>query len=271
MANQINYHAKDFLELGIEFAYCKIVSSAGSTPRKKGASMLVTSDTTVGTVGGGKIEAETIRIARENIKEKRRSFMYHFILDESEAGIGMACGGDADVLIEYIGKAEDWRPEREDEYTAYIFGAGHVGIEFEKVLRYIGFKTYVFDDREEYANRMRFPDADDVHVISDFAHSFEGIETDENSYIFIVTRGHNGDLDVLRDALKVPSAYLGMIGSRKKNRVLYDRLIEEGFKEEDFAKIYSPIGLNIHSETPEEIAVAVAAEVIQVKSGHGEK
>ena len=271
MANQINYHAKDFLELGIEFAYCRIISSTGSTPRKKGASMLVTATDTVGTVGGGKIEAETIRIARENIRARKKSYIYHFILDESEAGIGMACGGDADVLIEYIGSAEEWNPEKEEDFKAYIFGAGHVGLEFEKILRYIGFKTFVFDDREEYANRDRFPDADDVKVIPDFAHSFDGIETDEESYIFIVTRGHNGDLDVLRDALKTPYAYLGMIGSRKKNRVLYDRLLEEGFKEEDFKNIYSPIGLNIHSETPEEIAVAVAAEVIQVKSGHGEK
>ncbi len=271
MANQINYHARDFLELGIDFAYCRVCSSSGSTPRKKGASMLVTADTSVGTIGGGKIEAETIRIARENMKQKKKSFMYHFILDETEAGIGMACGGDADVLIECVESARDWTPERELEPVAYIYGAGHVGLEFERILRYIGFRTIVFDDREEYANRMRFPDADDVRVLPDFAHSFDGIETDDDSYIFIVTRGHNGDLDVLRDALKMPHAYLGMIGSRKKNRTLYDRLLEEGFSEEEFKHICSPIGLDIHSETPEEIAVAVAAEVIQVKAGHGKE
>ena len=182
----------------------------------------------------------------------------------------MGCGGDADVLIEYIDadSPEDFVEEFNLQTTAYIFGAGHVGLALEPVLRYINFKTVAIDDREEYANRERFPKASEVKVISDFKHAFDGIETDENSYIIIVTRGHMGDYDVLKDALKQKSAYVGMIGSRKKNAMLFDMLRKEGYAEEDIKRIHAPIGLSIQAETPEEIAISIAAELIQVRANH---
>ena len=136
-------------------------------------------------------------------------------------------------------------------------------------MRYVNFRTVVIDDREEYSNRERFPDAYEVKTIDSFRNSFEGLEIDENSYIVIVTRGHLGDLDVLRDALRLPCAYLGMIGSRNKNKVLYEALKKEGFDESEFEKVYSPIGLEIHAETPEEIAVSIAGEMINVRAGYG--
>lgn len=272
MSQKVIYHGRDMLEQGESFVMCKIINSEGSTPRKKGACMLVREDgSTIGTVGGGKIEAETERLAAEVFKTKEKGRVFHFRLDTSEQGIGMACGGDADILIQYVDAAhpEAFEEEFEQITTAYIFGAGHVALEAEKLLRYVNFRTVVIDDREEYSNRERFPDAYEVKTIDSFRNSFEGIEIDENSYIVIVTRGHLGDLDVLRDALRLPCAYLGMIGSRNKNKVLYEALKKEGFDESEFEKVYSPIGLEIHAETPEEIAVSIAGEMINVRAGYG--
>lgn len=272
MSNKVIYFAKDLLENGEDFVIAKVVDTAGSTPRKKGAWMLVKQDgTSQGTVGGGKLEAETIKLCRKTFETKEKSKLHHFKLNTEERdALDMGCGGDADVLIEYIDAAhpEEFAAEFNLETTAYIFGGGHVGEALEPVLRHIHFRTVILDDREEYANSQRFPEADGVRVLDDFAHSFDEIETDENSYIIIVTRGHMGDYDVLRDALKQKSAYVGMIGSKKKNAMLFDMLRKEGFSEEEIGRVHAPIGLSIHAETPEEIAVSIAAEMIQVRAGY---
>jgi len=108
-------------------------------------------------------------------------------------------------------------------------------------------------------------------VIDSFLDVYQDMETDENSYIVIVTRGHSGDYDVLKQTLKRATAYIGMIGSRNKVAEVYRMLREDGFKQEDLDRVYSPIGLNIFAETPEEIAVSIAGEMIKVRAGHGEK
>ena len=137
----------------------------------------------------------------------------------------------------------------------------------EPVLRHVDFRTVVIDDREEYANPQRYPKADRTIVVDDFDDAFDDIETDEDSYIIIVTRGHRGDLKVLRQAIRRPFAYLGMIGSRRKNQLLYDTLRQEGVTEEQIAQIHAPIGLDIGSETPEEIAISIVAEIISERAG----
>lgn len=272
MADKIIYFARDMLEQGRDFVIAKVVDTHGSTPRKKGAWMLMKDDgTTAGTVGGGRLEAETEKICRETFKTKEKSQIFHFTLNADEQGaLDMQCGGDTDIQIQYIDAAhpEEFVEEFGLATTAYIFGAGHVGLALEPVLRYVNFQTVVLDDREDYANRERFPQADEVKVISDFQHAFEGLELNNNSYIVIVTRGHAGDYDVLKDALKQPSAYVGMIGSKRKNAVLFDKLREEGYSEEDIARIHAPIGLPIQAETPEEIAISITAEMIQVRANH---
>lgn len=272
MSNKIIYFARDLLEQGEDFVIAKVVDTTGSTPRKKGAWMLVKKDgTTAGTVGGGRLEAETEKLCRETFHTKEKSKLHHFKLNTEERdALDMGCGGDADVLIEYVDAAhpEAFKEEFNLETTAYIFGAGHVGLALEPVLRHINFRTVAIDDREEYANGDRFPEASEVKVISDFKHAFDGLELDENSYIVIVTRGHMGDYDVLKDALKQKSAYVGMIGSRKKNKMLFDMLREEGYSEADISRVHAPIGLSIQAETPEEIAVSIAAEMIQVRASH---
>lgn len=270
MSQQLSYFARDLIEQGEDFVIAKVVETSGSTPRKKGAVLMMKKDgTTVGTVGGGLLEAETENLCKKTFETKEKSHIYNFILDEKQKGaLDMGCGGDASVQIDYIDAAApgDFIKEFKLASTAYIFGGGHVAYALEPVLRHVDFRTVVIDDREEYANAERYPHAERTIVVDNFDYAFDDIETDEDSYIIIVTRGHRGDLQVLRQALKKPHAYLGMIGSRRKNRILYDALLEEGFKEEDFEEIYSPIGLSIGSETPEEIAISIVAEIIQVRS-----
>lgn len=270
MSQQLSYFARDLIELGEDFVVAKVVETSGSTPRKKGAVLMMKKDgTTIGTVGGGLLEAETEKLCRKTFETKEKSHIYDFILDEKQKGaLDMGCGGDASVQIDYIDASNpgDFVKEFKLASTAYIFGGGHVAYALEPVLRHVDFRTVVIDDREEYANPERYPYAERTIAVDNFDHAFDDIETDEDSYIIIVTRGHRGDLQVLRQALKTPHAYLGMIGSRRKNRLLYDALLEEGFKEENFADVHSPIGLSIGSETPEEIAISIVAEIIQARA-----
>ncbi len=276
MSDKVLYHARDFLENGRDFVVARILETEGSTPRKKGAWMIATEDGQfIGTIGGGKIEAITQEHCMEAFKTKEPSKVFHYKLDtEGEDAINMGCGGDANVLVEYVDAKhpEKFVEEYDKPTTAYIYGAGHVALALEPILRFVDFKTVVIDDRAEYANRERFPDAEDVIVLDSFEDSFKDIETDENSYIVIVTRGHMGDYDVLKQAIKKKRAYLGMIGSRKKNETLYQMLRDEyGVTDEEIYNIHAPIGLEIHSETPEEIAISIVGEMINARAGFDDR
>ena len=252
-----------------DFVLASVVDTSGSTPRKKGAWLLMRKDgTCYGTVGGGKLEAETERIAKETFMT-RESKIYHFGLKpEDQNGIDMRCGGDADIKIEYISaeNSDNFAKEMRIESRAVIFGAGHVGLALESVIRTIGFQTIVVDDRKEYANSERFPNATQVEVIESFSNPFACIETDKDTYVIIVTRGHSGDYDVLRETLKRTTGYIGMIGSKGKVATVYEMLKADGYTEDDLGKVYSPIGLKIGAETPEEIAISIAGEMIKVRA-----
>jgi xanthine dehydrogenase accessory factor len=125
-----------------------------------------------------------------------------------------------------------------------------------------GFRVVVIDDRAEFANAERFPDADEVCIIADFSRALDGLAIDADSYIVIVTRGHAFDRVVLEAALKTDAGYIGMISSRRKRDAIYAALTAEGISIEALARIHSPIGLPIGGETPEEIAVSIVAELI---------
>ena len=273
MGEPISYYVRKYIEEGIDFVAARVVSTKGSAPRHRDAIMLMREDgMTVGTVGGGLLEAETEKLCRQLLEKKEGSLTHEFMLDEKRKELGaleMGCGGDAVIQIDYISAADPGSivEDIKTKDRAYIFGGGHVAKALDPVLRHVDFDTYIIDDRAEYANRERFPEAAETIVCSDFDHCFDEIEPDENSYIIIVTRGHKGDLTVLRQALQKPYAYLGMIGSRRKNSLLFDQLRSEGVSEETLREIHAPIGLEIGSETPEEIGVSIAAEMIQVRAG----
>ena len=150
--------------------------------------------------------------------------------------------------------------------TAYIFGAGHVSRSLAEFTEAVGFWTVVLDDRSEYANRQRFPKADELIVLDSFSDSLGKIEIDRDSLIVIVTRGHQNDLTVLAQVLKTGAGYIGMIGSRHKCELIFQELRRLGYSEEDIMRVHAPIGLPIEAETPEEIGISIAAEMIQARA-----
>ena len=153
-----------------------------------------------------------------------------------------------------------------DQGKLILFGAGHVAVPVAQIAYLAGFQVLALDDRDEYASAERFPPPMAVKVVKDFDDCMSEIDIDDNSYLVIVTRAHIHDKTVLSQALKTNAGYIGMIGSRKKREVIYRALKEEGVSEEALQQVYSPIGLDINAETPEEIAVSIMAELIKVRA-----
>ena len=150
------------------------------------------------------------------------------------------------------------------EPTLYLFGAGHISRYIAPVAQMVGFQVIVVDDRPEFASREHFPQADDIWV-EEFERVGVKIEPDEQTYMVVVTRGHMYDYTVLKQVLSMKSRYIGMIGSRRKRDLIYKQLIQDGYTQEELNRIHAPIGLEINAETPEEIAVSIVAELIQVR------
>lgn len=180
-------------------------------------------------------------------------------------------------LLEEAGKARYPVPVQLDEElflvepvsslgTVYLFGAGHVSQQVARLTGMVGFRTVVLDDREQFANRQRFPRADEVMVLDDFVDFLLHLPVSSDSYLVIVTRGHKYDMTVLEQALQTDACYIGMIGSCRKRDAIYRTLREKGATDEQLARVYSPIGISINAETPEEIAVSIVAQLIKVRS-----
>lgn len=150
--------------------------------------------------------------------------------------------------------------------TLYVFGGGHVSRKIVPLASLVGFDVVVIDDRPEFADPGHFPEATEIHQLP-FERVMERLPIDESSFLVIVTRGHIHDKSVLSQALRTNAKYIGMIGSRRKRNIIYEKLLKEGFTQEDISRVHAPIGLEIGAETPEEIAVSIVAELIGVRAG----
>jgi len=236
-------------------AVATIVNVRGSIPSFETAKMLVRDDGSIaGTIGGGCVEAEVWQAAREVMEsEKPRSLTFNLNQDP-KYDTGLVCGGTLDIFIEPV------LPPA----LLYIFGAGHVSVSLYKVARGAGFDVTVVDDREAYASRERFPEAKEV-IAEDFEQAMIRLTPNESSYIVIVTRGHRDDMRVLRWAVQSQARYIGMIGSRRKTITIFRELTKEGISAQLFERVHAPVGLDIGAITPEEIAVAITAELIAVR------
>lgn len=146
-----------------------------------------------------------------------------------------------------------------------IFGGGHVAVPVAKIGKLTDFEVIVNDDRPEFADISRFPDADLVLAMS-HEQAFAQLNINSRHYIVIVTRGHVHDRDCLVRALRTDAAYIGMIGSKKKAKEVKEWLVEQGFSPGDIRRVFSPIGLEINAQTPEEIGVSILAEVLKERS-----
>ena len=333
-----------------KLALATLINRIGSAPRAVGAKYLIRADgSTVGSIGGGCVEAEVWQGAKEvMIEEKGKIFRFNLTSEQLAEG-GLICGGNIDIFLEPLkeeflniyqeimrikqkggsailatlistekdfsegngrklliktsgerlgsllggeGLEEEILKAKEtllsekkpkvmvyevgekkleillepivSEPTVFLFGAGHISQQLAPLAKKVDFKVVVLDDRDTFANRQRFPEADEI-IVTEFEKSFDLLYIDDTSYIVIITRGHLYDGLVLEQAIKTNARYIGMIGSKKKIKTLFDHLVEKGFHREDLNRVHAPIGIDINSETPEEIAVSIVAELIKVR------
>ncbi|SHH63944.1 XdhC family aldehyde oxidoreductase maturation factor [Desulfofustis glycolicus] len=149
--------------------------------------------------------------------------------------------------------------------TVHLVGGGHVALATAQLAAFVGFAVKVMDDRSEFADPDRFPQADEVRVVPGYKQCF-GEQMGAADYLIAATRGHHFDREVLAQALRTQAGYIGMIGSRRKRQAIYALLQEEGFRPADLDRVHCPIGLTIGAQTPQEIAVSIVAELVQVRA-----
>jgi xanthine dehydrogenase accessory factor len=281
-------------------ALCVVAATRGSTPQRPGAMLCVDeAGQATGTVGGGAVEAMIRRRACELLPGGRGG-LFTFDL-ESDLGPddGPICGGQMDVAVSIISREVEASAIRETianvrageatmlpiriegpggpvEYRVLveaspkllIAGAGHVGRAVALAMVPLGFRVSVIDDRSEFASAQRLPPPIEP-VVGDIAKTLSRWEIDANTYVVIVTRGHQHDERALTAVLDSSAKYLGMIGSARKIEVVFDHLRSQGAAQEQLDFVHSPIGLDINAVTPEEIAVSIAAELVAVRRAGG--
>src|ERR1700687_5655530 len=241
--------------LGQKCALATIVQVNGSIPSYESAKLLVREDgSMLGTIGGGCVEAEVWNIAREVMETERPRHLNFSLGQDAAYDNGLICGGQLNVFVEPI----------VPQPRAYIFGAGHISKSLSKVASLAGFATVIVDNREAFANRERFPDADEVHA-EEYEEVFPKLNVRDTSYLIIVTRGHRDDMRVLQWAVTTNARYIAMIGSKRKVIGVVKELEKEGFPRAAFERVFAPMGFEIGAITPEEIAVSVVAEMIAVR------
>ena len=241
--------------LGQKCALCTIVEVNGSIPSYESAKMLVREDGSfVGTIGGGCVEAEVWSAAREVMDTEKPRHLAFSLGQDAAYDNGLICGGQLNVFVEAV----------IPQPHAFIFGAGHISKSLSRIANIAGFATVIIDDRESFANRERFPEAEEIHA-GEYEAVFPKLAINSTSYVIIVTRGHRDDMRVLRWAIETPARHIAMIGSKRKVIGVVKELEKEGVPRSAFERIFAPMGFEIGAITPEEIAVSVVAEMIAVR------
>lgn len=225
---------------------------SGGDPSKWSAKLLVRADgTAVGSLGSPEADAAVLgEVAEMDTIPEDLLEVVSLDVDESE--------GPVKVFMESICP----------EPTLYLFGGGHVSFAIARIAVTVGFRIVVIDDRPMFANRERFPMADETLTL-EMETAFEHLEIDDLSYIVAVTRGHQHDKPVVEQAVRTDAAYIGMIGSRRKIALMWKELEAKGISRERLEEIHAPIGLDIGADSPEEIAISVVSELIQARRSGG--
>ena len=235
-------------------ALATIVHTNGSIPSYESSRMLVREDGSItGTIGGGCVEAEVWAAAKDVMQKEAPRKMVFNLNNEASYDNGLICGGTLEVFVEPI------LPQP----MLYLFGGGHVSMAVANAASAAGFGVGVVDDREAFANAERFPMALEIHT--SYEDAFAKISPNAASYLLIVTRGHKEDMRVLAWAVRTEARYIGMIGSKRKVLSVYKALESDGYKPEEFERVFAPMGLEIGALSPEEIAVSIVAELIAVR------
>lgn len=237
-------------------ALCTVVRTSGSTPRHATSKMLVYPDGRIlGTVGGGELENRVRLEALQALKDSRPRLLSFTMTDPSRGDVGV-CGGLVEVFVEPI------LPPA----TLVVAGGGHVGKAVAHLAKWLGFRVVVSDDRPEFCTPQAIPDADEFQPVP-LAELPLRMEITANTYLVLTTRGSQVDAAGLPALLETPAVYIGVIGSRRRWAETVKKLNENGIPDEQLKRVHSPIGLGIGAETPEEIAVSILAEILQLRSG----
>lgn len=237
---------------GEPFALATVIASLGSSPRKAGAKMLIRCDgSALGSIGGGRIEQETMAMAREAL-DSGASRILEFSLTEDQ---GYACGGSMTIYLEPRGKMPQ----------LVMFGAGHVGRAVTALAHSCGFRVVVVDDRPDWAVATLLPGAERV-VCATVADAFPKLTMDRETSVVIATPGHQHDFAAVRGCLATQAGFIGLLGSRKKRETLHQTLREEGVSDIDIQRVVTPVGMAIGAQTPEEIAVSIVGQLIANRS-----
>ena len=345
---QIFEKLPELIDSGKPVGYCTVIKTRGSTPQKPGSKLLIGPDlSSIGTLGGGCVEAEARRQAVSIMQTWGRQLLKFQLDDDYGWDDGLICGGQMEIFIdtpqgddehvfrrlqetlardhsvllailvesdagaasigakllytqegETVGslgsealdalvheQANEWLRETEPillehaqgrvfvepfhpEPTLLIAGAGHVGQALTRIAAMVGFRVVVIDDRVDFASRELLPDAAEV-LVGDIASVLANYPIHQGTYIVIVTRGHRHDEEALFSVIRSEARYIGMIGSRRKVKLIFDDLVERGIEPELIEQVHSPIGLSIHSQTVPEIAVSIAAQLILARRSPG--
>lgn len=225
-----------------------VVESDGVDGLDSGAKCLVRDGRIVlGSVSDPALEQRIVREAAERLAEERSRLL----------SLETDSGGQADVFFEVMPSPP----------KLIVVGAGHIAVPLVKMAKLMDYHVVVVDDRILFANRERFPDADEV-VVGDMAETVKDMDITPTTYVVLITRGHKYDEPCLRELLDRPAKYIGMIGSKRRIKACFERFKEEEqVSEELISRVYAPIGLDIATETPEEIALGILGEIIKVRRG----
>ncbi len=235
------------------YAFATIIEATPKgTPRKAGAKMIVFEDGSIGgTIGGGRNEKAAIAECLKAITSgKPTTVTYNYFGRQGES----VCGGQMKVFIEpFVPK-----------FHLLICGAGHIALPLSAIGKMLGFKVTIIDNRKEFANKKRFPHVDHI-IVGNHAQELAKIPIHSNTYIAIVTQGNEFDFECLKAVIKSSAGYIGVISSKSKRVKFFGRLKEAGMEEKYLKNIKIPMGLDIGAQTPAEIAISIAAEIVAVK------
>lgn len=232
------------------FAFVSIAEFNGSAPRHQGKMIVEENGQITGTIGGGPLEFLATKKAIESIKSNN-SHLFRYTLDMAkEDGIQMICGGDVLLFIEVISVV----PE------LVIIGAGHIGLAVSKLCDLLGYQYHVVDERENLESN--YPNTISFNHGQTIKEAISKVDIGPNSYVVIFTS--NDDENALEEVIQKECAYIGMIGSSKKIGIVFNNLKAKGVELEKLKRVNTPIGLPINAETPEEIAVSILAQIIEI-------
>ena len=230
-------------EGGKPVAIANLMAAPPGTSFRVGDKMLIREDgSNVGTLGDAQLDRQAGRRARELMAMGKNDYV---VTDDG---------------IEYFIEAFTTPP------TLVLVGGGHVSNAIAPVAKSVGFRLFVVDDREEFANPERFPEAEIVRS-GEYAETIRGLPINANTFIVVATRGHRYDDAALAAAMETPASYVGLLGSRRKTILIYEELLQRGWPIERVKAVHAPIGLDIGGRTPEEIAISIMGEILAFRLG----